>query len=96
MVWGSLNQLLAGSKALASDWGFTYGYSIWMGIQFGREICGYLQTAESRERLITTRIGGYASGAVAGSLTRRYHRLLLAALKPPLGRTLVLYLRNYY
>jgi predicted glycogen debranching enzyme len=56
-------------------------------IQFGREICGDLTAAESREWLATNGIGGYASGTVAGSLTRRYHGLLVAALLPPLGRT---------
>jgi predicted glycogen debranching enzyme len=35
-------------------------------------------------------MGGYASGTVAGLLTRRYHGLLVAALNPPLGRTLLL------
>ncbi|MEH2196119.1 MAG: amylo-alpha-1,6-glucosidase [Nostoc sp.] len=61
-----------------------------MSIEFGREICGNLDTAESREWLVTNGIGGYASGTVAGLLTRRYHGLLVAALKPPLGRTLLL------
>ncbi len=61
-----------------------------MNIEFGREICGYLDIAESREWLVTNGIGGYASGTVAGLLTRRYHGLLVAALKPPLGRTLLL------
>ncbi|QKQ74685.1 amylo-alpha-1,6-glucosidase [Nostoc sp. TCL240-02] len=61
-----------------------------MCIEFGREICGNLDTAESREWLVTNGIGGYASGTVAGLLTRRYHGLLLTALKPPLGRTLLL------
>ena len=56
-------------------------------IQFGREICGDLSAAESREWLVTNGIGGYASGTVAGSQTRRYHGLLVAALQPPLGRT---------
>jgi predicted glycogen debranching enzyme len=56
-------------------------------IQFGREICGDLAAAESREWLITNGIGGYASGTIAGSQTRRYHGLLVAALQPPLGRT---------
>jgi len=56
-------------------------------IQFGREICGDLAAAESREWLVTNGIGGYASGTVAGTLTRRYHGLLIAALQPPLGRT---------
>jgi predicted glycogen debranching enzyme len=61
-----------------------------MCIEFGREICGNLNTAESREWLVTNGIGGYASGTVAGLLTRRYHGLLVAALNPPLGRTLLL------
>jgi len=56
-------------------------------VQFGREICGDLEAAESREWLVTNGIGGYASGTIAGSLTRRYHGLLLAALQPPVGRT---------
>jgi predicted glycogen debranching enzyme len=56
-------------------------------IQFGREICGDLAAAESREWIVTNGIGGYASGTVAGSQTRRYHGLLIAALQPPVGRT---------
>ncbi|MEH2220717.1 MULTISPECIES: amylo-alpha-1,6-glucosidase [unclassified Nostoc] len=61
-----------------------------MCMEFGREICGNLDTAESREWLVSNGIGGYASGTVAGLLTRCYHGLLVAALKPPLGRTLML------
>jgi len=56
-------------------------------IQFGREVCGDLAAAESREWLVTNGIGGYASGTIAGSQTRRYHGLLVAALQPPVGRT---------
>ena len=56
---------------------------------FGREICGDLTTAEHREWLCTNGLGGFASGTVAGTLTRRYHGLLVAALRPPLGRTLL-------
>ena len=58
-------------------------------VSFGREICGDLAAAEQREWLVTNGIGGFASGSVAGVLTRRYHGLLIAALKPPLGRTLL-------
>lgn len=58
-------------------------------VDFGREICGDIWMAERREWLVTNGIGGFASGTVAGSLTRRYHGLLIAALKPPLGRTLL-------
>jgi predicted glycogen debranching enzyme len=61
-----------------------------MSIEFGREICGELSSAESREWLVTNGIGGYASGTIAGLNTRRYHGLLVAALNPPLGRTLLL------
>jgi predicted glycogen debranching enzyme len=60
-----------------------------MGLEFGRDICGDLHCSEAREWLVTNGIGGYASGTVAGLLTRRYHGLLVAALKPPLGRTLL-------
>jgi predicted glycogen debranching enzyme len=56
-------------------------------IEFGREICGDLDAAEAREWIVTNGIGSFASGAVAGSFTRRYHGLLIAALQPPLGRT---------
>ena len=59
-------------------------------IDFGRDICGLLPAAERREWLITNGLGGYGSGTVAGLATRRYHGLLVAALDPPLGRTLLL------
>lgn len=59
------------------------------GIHFGREVCGVLDLAETREWLVTNGMGGYASGTIAGSLTRCYHGLLVAALNPPLGRTLL-------
>jgi predicted glycogen debranching enzyme len=58
-------------------------------IDFGRDVCGDLASSTRREWLITNGIGGYASGTVAGLLSRRYHGLLIAALKPPLGRTLL-------
>jgi len=56
-------------------------------VQFGREVCGNLDAAESREWLVTNGIGGFASGTMATSMTRRYHGLLVAALQPPVGRT---------
>jgi predicted glycogen debranching enzyme len=58
-------------------------------LDWGREVCGRLDLAESREWLCTNGIGGFASGTVAGLLARRYHGLLVAALQPPLGRTLL-------
>lgn len=56
-------------------------------VRFGREVCGTLEIAEQREWLVTNGIGGIASGTVGGNATRRYHGLLVAALKPPVGRT---------
>lgn len=61
-----------------------------MDLDFGREVCGDLPTAMRREWLVTNGIGGFASGTIANVLTRRYHGLLMAALEPPLGRTLLL------
>jgi predicted glycogen debranching enzyme len=59
-------------------------------VDFGREICGDLRAAESREWLVSNGIGGYAFGTIAGHQTRCYHGLLVAALRPLLGRTLLL------
>jgi predicted glycogen debranching enzyme len=58
-------------------------------IDFGRDICGDLANSSRREWLVTNGIGGYASSTVSGEHTRRYHGLLIAALNPPLGRTLL-------
>ena len=58
-------------------------------IHFGREICGDLAAAEAREWLVTNGLGGFACGTVAGTLTRRYHGILVAALPPPWNRTLL-------
>src|SRR5438309_1443687 len=44
----------------------------------------------SREWLVTNGLGGYASGTVTGPNTRRYHGLLMAALRPPVRRVLLL------
>src|SRR6266550_4181097 len=44
----------------------------------------------TREWLVTNGLGGYASGTVAGVITRRYHGLLIAALGSPLGRMVML------
>ncbi len=49
-----------------------------------------LNQAIEKEWLITNGIGGYASSTVVGANTRRYHGLLVAALKPPARRHLVL------
>ena len=58
-------------------------------IRFGRPLCNDLDAAERREWWLANGLGGYAAGTVAGTLTRRYHGLLIAPLRPPLGRVLL-------
>jgi predicted glycogen debranching enzyme len=58
-------------------------------IELGRDLCSNLAVSSRREWLVTNGLGGYASGTVSGAPTRRYHGLLVAALNPPLGRTLL-------
>jgi predicted glycogen debranching enzyme len=43
-----------------------------------------------REWLVTNGLGGYASGTISGSVTWRYHGLLIAALPAPFGRVVML------
>ncbi len=59
-------------------------------IRFGRAICGDLAQAERREWWLSNGLGGYAAGTIAGSLTRRYHGLLIAPLRGALDRHLLL------
>jgi predicted glycogen debranching enzyme len=61
-----------------------------MNICFGPEICADLTAAMQREWLETNGLGGFASCTIAGMNTRRYHGLLTAATKPPLGRIVLL------
>ncbi len=49
-----------------------------------------LDTLLGREWLLTNGLGGYASGTIGATPTRRSHGLLVAALPAPLGRTLML------
>jgi len=58
-------------------------------IHLDRSTCANLSESECREWLVTNGLGGFASGTVAGLLTRRYHGLLIAALVPPRRRTLL-------
>jgi predicted glycogen debranching enzyme len=58
-------------------------------LTLGRYVCGNWHRASSHEWLVTNGLGGFACGTVAGANTRRYHGFLLASLKPPLQRTLL-------
>jgi predicted glycogen debranching enzyme len=59
-------------------------------IQFGPETCSDLGVALAKEWLETNGIGGFASSTIIGVNTRRYHGLLVAATKPPVGRFVLL------
>jgi predicted glycogen debranching enzyme len=59
-------------------------------IGFGEDVCRNLDAALRREWLETNGIGGFASGTINGCNTRRYHGLLVAATKPPVGRFVLL------
>src|SRR5690349_23964842 len=59
-------------------------------IEIDQESCRNLETAVSREWLETNGIGGFSSATIVGLNTRRYHGLLTAATKPPVGRFVLL------
>jgi predicted glycogen debranching enzyme len=59
-------------------------------IQFEQETCGDLDAALRREWLETNGLGAFASSTIIGLNTRRYHGLLVAATKPPVGRLVLL------
>jgi predicted glycogen debranching enzyme len=59
-------------------------------IRFGEELCTNLDEGLRREWLETNGIGGFASSTLNGCNTRRYHGLLVAATKPPVGRLVLL------
>src|SRR5215467_10170373 len=59
-------------------------------IRFGKDVCCNLDYGLRREWLETNGIGGFASSTINGCNTRRYHGLLVAATKPPVGRLLLL------
>ena len=59
-------------------------------IRLDESICGNLDVASRREWLETNGLGGFASSTIIGMNTRRYHGLLVAATKPPVGRMVLL------
>jgi predicted glycogen debranching enzyme len=59
-------------------------------IQINQEVCNNLDAALNREWLETNGIGGFSSSTITGANTRRYHGLLTAATKPPVGRMVLL------
>src|SRR5437763_2802655 len=61
-----------------------------MKLRLDRSVCGNLETALEREWLETNGLGGFASSTIVGLNTRRYHGLLTAATRPPVGRVFLL------
>ena len=59
-------------------------------IELDQESCRDLNFALTREWLETNGIGGFSSSTISGLNTRRYHGLLTAATKPPVGRFVLL------
>ena len=57
--------------------------------ELGPDVCAEPALAIEREWLVTNGIGGYAFGTISGIATRSYHGLLVAALAPPVGRTVL-------
>jgi predicted glycogen debranching enzyme len=58
-------------------------------ITLSRDVLNDFDGAVRREWLVTNGLGGFACSTIAGANTRRYHGLLVAALRPPLERTLM-------
>ena len=59
-------------------------------IEFDEKICNDFDKSSTLEWLETNGIGGFASGTISGANTRRYHGILTAAMRPPLGRVTTL------
>ena len=59
-------------------------------IGFGPETCRDFGRAVTKEWLETDGLGGYASSTIVGANTRRYHGLLVAAVRPPTQRMVLL------
>jgi predicted glycogen debranching enzyme len=59
-------------------------------VRLGPDVLRDPVRASLREWLHTDGLGGYASSTVVGLNTRRYHGLLVAATRPPVGRMVLL------
>src|SRR5438132_14143093 len=59
-------------------------------MRVGREVCRDFARSSRLEWLQTNGAGGFAMGTVAGVNTRRYHGLLVASLRPPVDRHVLL------
>lgn len=58
-------------------------------LSIGATLCQDIQAGLDHEWLVTNGLGGYAAGSLVGATTRCYHGLLVAALHPPVERTVL-------
>ena len=58
-------------------------------LSLGRDICANVEAGLNHEWLVTNGLGGYADGTIIGATTRSYHGLLVAALRPPVERSVL-------
>ena len=59
-------------------------------LSVGSDICRNAQAGLDHEWFVTNGLGGYAAGSVVGATTRSYHGLLVAALRPPVERDVLI------
>jgi predicted glycogen debranching enzyme len=59
-------------------------------IRIDHSVCREVNEARKLEWLETNGLGGFSSSTILGLNTRRYHGLLTAATKPPVGRLVLL------
>jgi predicted glycogen debranching enzyme len=59
-------------------------------MRFGVETLSIFSRGIEKEWIVTNGLGGFASSTVVGANTRRYHGLLIAAIRPPIDRRLFL------
>jgi len=59
-------------------------------MHFGKGSWKNFEQGTEKEWLVTNGLGGYAAGTIIGANTSKYHGLLVAALNPPVERTVLL------
>ena len=63
----------------------TNAWNLWLG----SDTCANVEAGLNHEWLVTNGLGGYAAGTIVGATTRSYHGLLVAALRPPVERSVL-------
>jgi predicted glycogen debranching enzyme len=59
-------------------------------LSLGSDMCKNVQEGLNHEWFVTNGLGGYAAGSIVGGTTRSYHGLLVAALRPPVERDVLI------